>query len=55
MNAMIWETTDGKWDVIVESVKDGAMTRLTCYASEAEATKVIAVLGWHLLSVIRLI
>ena len=51
MNAMVWETNDGKWDVIV----DGAMTRLTCYATEAEATQVIADLGWYLLSVIRLI
>jgi len=54
MNAMIWETTGGEWDVIVESVKDAAMTRITCYATEAEAVKVIAALGWNLLSIVRL-
>lgn len=55
MNAMIWETTGGKWDVIVESVKDGALTRITCYATEAEAVRVITDLGWNLLSVVRVV
>lgn len=54
MNAMIWETTGGQWDVIVENAKDATMTRITCYATEAEAARVIADLGWNLLSVVRL-
>lgn len=55
MNAMIWETTGGKWDVIVESIRDGALTRINCYTTEAEAKQVVFDLGWNLLSIVRLI
>lgn len=55
MNAMIWETSGGKWDVIVESVKDGSLVRVTCYETEAVAVQVIADLGWNLLSIVRIV
>ena len=52
MNAMIWETTGGEWDVVVVGADD-RHTRLTCYRTEAEATKIVQQLGWNLLSVVR--
>lgn len=57
MNAIIWQTAGGKWDVIVIS-KDDTQTRLigndsNCYGTEAEAMRIIQEMGWNLLSVVR--
>jgi len=54
MNAMIWETAGGEWDVIVVG-KGGVATRLTCHKTEAEATEIIRDLGWNLMSIVRLL
>jgi uncharacterized protein YfaP (DUF2135 family) len=51
-NVMLWETATGKWDVIVVT-PDGAHVRITCYDTEAEATKIMRQLEWNVLSVVR--
>jgi uncharacterized protein YfaP (DUF2135 family) len=51
-NVMLWETATGKWDVIVVT-PDGTHVRITCYDTEAEATKIMLQLEWNVLSVVR--
>jgi len=54
MNAMIWETVGGQWDVMIQNVANGAMTRVTCFTTEKAAVDAISMVGWNLLSIVRL-
>ena len=54
MNAMIWETTCGEWDVVTGPDDCGNVKCLQGFISEEKAIEALRQMGWRLEGVCRI-
>lgn len=55
MNAMVYETNCGEWDVITSCDDKGDCKILKGFASEKAAIESVANLGWRFIGTVRLL
>jgi hypothetical protein len=55
MNATIFETNCGEWDVFADCNADGDCRILKGFVSEQAAMDAVANLGWRLLGTVRIL